>query len=127
MAEAEINITFLDRLTRGVWGEDARVNNAFNGGPECASQVPINFIVGTIICMTPIYIISVRAGLYKLMEAHESKKEQLRKRDMLDPTKIETFMGLLCTMCLIGNLYYKWHTMTLIFMFNPCHVVCVSS
>ena len=83
--------------------------------------------MGTIAVMTPVYFISIRAGLSKLMETHEKKKEELRKRDMLDPTRIETFMGFLCALCIIGNLYYKWHTMTLIFMVNPCHICCVSN
>ena len=45
---------------------------------------------------------------------------------MLNPTKIEQVMGIICIMCILANFYYKWHTMTMIFMFNPCHVVCVS-
>ena len=118
-------VSVLDRFTLGVYGEKARINNDFNGGPQCAAQVPLTFILGTIAVMTPVYFISIRAGLNKLMETHEKKKVSLAKR--LDPTWIETLMGVLCIMCIVGNLYYKWHTMTLIFMFNPCHVVCVST
>jgi len=40
-----------DRFTKGVYGEHARLNNAFNGGPECASQVPLSFILATIVIM----------------------------------------------------------------------------
>ena len=36
-------------------------------------------------------------------------------------------MGVLCALCMIANLYFKWESMTLIFLFNPCHVVCVSA
>jgi hypothetical protein len=43
--------TFLDHFTKGVYGEHARINNDFNGGPVCASQVPIYFILGTIVLM----------------------------------------------------------------------------
>ena len=42
---------------------------------------------------------------------------------MLDPTRVELLGGVLCTLCLLANLYYKWHNMTLIFMLNPCHFV----
>ena len=45
------DITFAGRFTEGVYGPNARVNNAFNGGPECAAQVPLYFIISTILLM----------------------------------------------------------------------------
>jgi hypothetical protein len=74
-----------------------------------------------------VYFVSVRAGLNKLTEAFAKKHEDLRLRNMLLPTAIEKFMGVMCILCTLGNTYYKWQSSTLIFMFNPCHVVCVSS
>ena len=62
----------------------------------------------------------------KLNSMNTEKYNDLKARNMLDPTMLEKLMGIICILCLIGNLYYKWHTMTLIFMFNPCHVVCLS-
>ena len=75
---------------------------------------------------TPVYFYSIRAGYNKLMETHWKKRDELGMKNMLDPTRIEIAMGVICTLCLIGNIYYKWHDMTLIFMLNPCHIVCVS-
>ena len=120
------NITFLQRFTEGVYGPNARVNNAFNGGPECAAQVPLLFILGTILLMSPLYYYSISAGTNKLLESHWKKRDELFQKGMLSPTRIELAMGIICTLCILANFYYKWHTMTLIFMFNPCHIVCVS-
>ena len=120
------SFTVLQRFTEGCWGPNARVNNPFNGGPECAAQVPLYFIIATIVIMSPVYYYSITSGTNKLLETHWKKRDELQQKNMLNPTKIEQVMGIICIMCILANLYYKWHTMTMIFMFNPCHVVCVS-
>ena len=71
------NITFLQRFTEGVYGPNAVINNAFNGGPECAAQVPLYFIIGTIILMSPVYYYSITSGINKLLETHEGKRAEL--------------------------------------------------
>lgn len=35
---------FLD----GAWGENARINNRANGGPDCAQEIPLWFVFLTI-------------------------------------------------------------------------------
>ena len=72
------------------------------------------------------YYVSVRAGFNKLQETFTKRYEELRLYNNNYPTAIEKFMGVACILCTIGNIYYKWQYSTLIFMFNPCHVVCVS-
>ena len=56
----------LDHFTKGVYGEHARINNDFNGGPTCAAQVPLYFTLGTIAILTPLYYVTISAGLTKL-------------------------------------------------------------
>jgi len=133
--------TFLDHFVKGVWGEHAHFQSDTNGGPSCAAQVPLSFVVGTIavlvssprrltnVCVcqkTPMYIITVRAGLTKLHEGFKKKEEQLRLANQLDPTRIEKLMGVICTLCMVANAVFKWRSMTLIFLLNPCHIICVS-
>ena len=48
MAASGAEISFLDRFTKGVYGEHARVNNDFNGGPTCAAQQPLAFTLAVI-------------------------------------------------------------------------------
>lgn len=47
--------TFLDHFTKGVYGEHARINHDFNGGPKCAEQLSISFTLGTIAFLVSIY------------------------------------------------------------------------
>ena len=113
------------RLLDGVWGPNARINNDFNGGPECAKQVPMNFRLATIAILTPLYIYTICSGIQKLNETHKERYLELKQRNMLDPTGIEKFMGLLCSIFMQANLWYKYNTSTLIFLVNPCHIVCI--
>ena len=110
-----------------MYGEHARINNDFNGGPECAAQVPLTFVLGTIAILTPVYYVTINAGLTKLLAGYAKKEEDLRLTNRSDPTGLEKAMGLMCIMCTLANIAFKWETMTLIFMLNPCHIVCVSS
>ena len=48
-----------DRLVKGAWGEHARINNRANGGPECAEEVPIWFIL-----LTFAIVVSINNGDY---------------------------------------------------------------
>ena len=73
------------------------------------------------------YYLTIRAGLTKLQAGFKAKEELLRKADKLEPSGLEKVMGVLCTLCMLCNFYFKWESMTLIFMFNPCHIVCVST
>jgi hypothetical protein len=41
----------------------------------------------------------------------------------LDPTWLELIMAVMCTAIMVLNIYFKSETKTLIFMFNPCHLV----
>ena len=88
--------------------------------------MPLYFIIATIVLMSPVYYYSISLGIEKLLETHWKKRDDLNQRNMLNPTKIEQVMGIICTVAILANFYYKWHTLTMIFMFNPCHVVCVS-
>ena len=72
------------------------------------------------------YYLSIKAGLTKLQAGFAKKEAELRESGREAPTIIEQIMGVLCALCMIANLYFKWESMTLIFLFNPCHVVCVS-
>lgn len=72
------------------------------------------------------YIVSIRAGLAKLNEKFEEKYARLEREGRLTPTWLEKLMGLTLLLCNVANTYYKTHSMTVIFMFNPCHIVSVS-
>ena len=82
--------------------------------------------LGTIAFFTPVYIVTIRAGLAKIQANFREKEESLRKANKLDPSRLEQLMAVLLTLCKISNLCCKWEYMTLIFMFNPCHIVGVS-
>ena len=47
----------------------------------------------------------------------------LTKHDKLSPNLAEYLMGLALIATVIINCYYKYHTETMVFMLNPCHVV----
>ena len=85
----------------------------------------MNFRLATIAILTPLYIYTICSGIQKLNETHKERYLELKQRNMLDPTGIEKFMGLLCSIFMQANLWYKYNTSTLIFLVNPCHVVCI--
>lgn len=61
---------------------------------------------------------------YKKLEGdHPSRLRVLKERNKVNPSAIEYFMGCSCFLMTILNSYYKFQSNTLIFMFNPCHIV----
>ena len=57
----------------------------------------------------------------------KEKEKRLRAMGKLDPTWLEMAMGVVCLAITLLNIMFKTETKTLIFMFNPCHFVNVSS
>ena len=72
------------------------------------------------------YYFTITGGLAKLRETTQEKEKRLKALGRMDPTMIEKAMGVVCVLVTILNVYFKVQTNTLIFMFNPCHVVNVS-
>lgn len=79
------------------------------------------FIVNLI--LLPYHLLVFRKGWQILTEDFPKRKAFLIEMNNKNPTLIEYFMGICCVICLIANCYYKYFTRSLIFMFNPCHIV----
>lgn len=77
----------------------------------------------TNLLLLPYELWILRKGWQVLSADFPNRKAALKAQQNLAPTKIELLMGIWCTINLITNCYLKMDNKTLIFMFNPCHVV----
>jgi hypothetical protein len=65
----------------------------------------------------------LRWGNKILSEEFPQRRKRLEKLELIRPTIAELTMGIICLLNLAINLYLKYESKSLIFMFNPCHVV----
>ena len=127
-----------DFSVRGVWGEHSQFPNDMNyGGPECAEQYSWTFrfvwaviLVSQQLVHNSWFLIQLipelfflNIGLKLRNKDYPKRLAYLTKHDKLSPNAVEYLMGLALVATVIINCYYKYHTETMVFMLNPCHVV----
>ena len=65
----------------------------------------------------------LHVGLKLRNKDYPRRLAYLEKNNRLEPSLVEKLMGLALIATVVLNCYFKYHTETMIFMLNPCHVV----
>ena len=65
----------------------------------------------------------LRKGLALRSTDYASRFEFRQKNNLLAPNWFEIAMGVILFGTVVVNCYYKYHSETMVFMLNPCHVV----
>lgn len=74
--------------------------------------------------LLPLQIAVLLAGVRYVKTHHEAKRNYLIKTGRgLNPSIIEYMQGLMCMFMIVCQLVFKSYTNTMIFIFNPCHVL----
>ena len=96
-----------------VWNDEFSIRA--DGGPICAGEVPFSFKLWINILFTVVNIIL-------FFKSHTEKLFIFPKKKIY---LIEYFLGALCIGLLISQIYFKVMSRSLVFLLNPCHLLCV--
>ena len=89
----------------------------FNGGEEWYKESTLEFKFKMTFCLLPLYFI------WGYLFYSFIKTRKARVPDNLNPCLTEKIIGYTWYAYLLVQVYTKVHTNTMIFLFNPCHII----
>ena len=111
-----------DKLLGGVYNSTYEVQT--DGGPKCASESTFEFKYCVNLMLFPLHALVIFLGMRQVYFYHSKKLDWLKKSGRgVNPGLLEIMQGLLCFFMIGCQLYFKYHSRTMIFILNPCHLV----